>query len=185
MISVAKLRFFRSKLNQTLHRWGQEWELRERFPTAKIEEGVQIKNHDLLALGENVMIQKGTVLHCGGMAWSNGKGGIRIGNSTGISPYCVLYGAGGISIGERCALGPGVIMLSSIEEYRTIKSQREHLLKEIRIGNDVFIGAGSFVNFGVTIGGGVLVYAGSIVTKDLPPNTVCRGIPAEPIGERR
>lgn len=55
---------------------------------------------------------------------------------------------------------------------------------DITIGNDVWLGFRTTVVSGVTIGDGCIVAAGSIVTKDLPPYSICGGIPARPIRSR-
>lgn len=51
----------------------------------------------------------------------------------------------------------------------------------IQVGNNVFIGVRSTIMPGVTIGDNVVIGAGSIVTKDIPSNTVACGVPARPI----
>ena len=48
----------------------------------------------------------------------------------------------------------------------------------IHIGNDVWLGGSCVVLAGVTIGDGAVVAAGSVVTRDVPPNTVVAGNPA-------
>lgn len=53
--------------------------------------------------------------------------------------------------------------------------------KRIHIGNDVWIGRHCMVMDGVTIGDGVTVAAGAIVTKDIPPYAIVGGIPAKVI----
>jgi chloramphenicol O-acetyltransferase type B len=55
--------------------------------------------------------------------------------------------------------------------------------KVILEGNNL-IGYGSTIVGNVTIGWGCIVGAGSLVTKDLPPNMVCVGRPARPIRQR-
>lgn len=52
------------------------------------------------------------------------------------------------------------------------------------IGNDVWIGANVVVLRGVTIGDGAIVAANAVVTKDVPPYTICGGIPAKVIRSR-
>jgi acetyltransferase-like isoleucine patch superfamily enzyme len=52
------------------------------------------------------------------------------------------------------------------------------------IGNDVWLGAGVVVLRGVTIGDGCIVAANAVVTKDLPPYTICGGLPAKVIKQR-
>jgi acetyltransferase-like isoleucine patch superfamily enzyme len=48
----------------------------------------------------------------------------------------------------------------------------------ITIGNDVYLGVRTLVMPGVRIGNRVIVGAGSIVTRDIPDNSVCAGVPA-------
>lgn len=51
----------------------------------------------------------------------------------------------------------------------------------IKIGNRVFIGSNVIIMPGVTIGDDVVIGAGSVVTKSLPDNSVCAGVPCKPI----
>lgn len=53
--------------------------------------------------------------------------------------------------------------------------------RPITIGNDVFIGLRTIIMPGVTIGNNCVIAAGSIVTKDIPDNTVAGGVPARKI----
>lgn len=48
----------------------------------------------------------------------------------------------------------------------------------VRFGRGCFIGANCTVLCGVTVGEGAVVAAGSVVTEDIPPHTLCAGIPA-------
>lgn len=56
--------------------------------------------------------------------------------------------------------------------------------KKTYIGNDVWIGQSAIINAGISIGDGVIVAAGSVVTKDIPPYTVVGGNPAKIIKQR-
>jgi acetyltransferase-like isoleucine patch superfamily enzyme len=51
----------------------------------------------------------------------------------------------------------------------------------VTIGNDVYIGLGSIILDGVTIGDGAVVAAGAVVTKDVPSYTIVGGVPAKVI----
>jgi acetyltransferase-like isoleucine patch superfamily enzyme len=55
------------------------------------------------------------------------------------------------------------------------------LMKPIEIMDNVFIGCNSTILGGVTISNNVVVAAGSVVTKDVPPNSVVAGNPAKVI----
>ncbi|WP_307787687.1 acyltransferase [Mycolicibacterium sp. S2-37] len=54
----------------------------------------------------------------------------------------------------------------------------------VEIGSDVLIGFGSILVGSAKIGDGCIVGAGSVVVGDLPPYTVCAGVPARPIKPR-
>ena len=53
--------------------------------------------------------------------------------------------------------------------------------KPPQIGNNVFIGANSVVIGEIIIGDGAIIGAGSVVTKDVPPNAIVIGNPAKVI----
>ncbi len=64
------------------------------------------------------------------------------------------------------------------QSFRTVGPDRA------TIGNDVWLGAGVVVLRGVTIGDGCIVAANAVVTRDLPPYTICGGLPAKVIKKR-
>jgi acetyltransferase-like isoleucine patch superfamily enzyme len=66
---------------------------------------------------------------------------------------------------------------------QTIRSQGITGKKTI-IGNDVWIGTGAIILAGITIGDGSIVGAGSVVTHDVPGNSVVGGVPAKMIAKR-
>jgi acetyltransferase-like isoleucine patch superfamily enzyme len=51
--------------------------------------------------------------------------------------------------------------------------------EEVRIGHDVWIGAGAMILGGVTVGDGAVIAAGSVVMKDVPPYAIVMGVPAQ------
>lgn len=55
---------------------------------------------------------------------------------------------------------------------------------DIVIGNDVWIGYEAVIFSGVTIGGGAVIGARAVVTKDVPPYTIVGGVPAKVIRRR-
>ena len=68
------------------------------------------------------------------------------------------------------------------EKNKHVKSQPTNL-KKTKIGNDVWIGQSAIVNAGVVIGDGAIIAAGSVVTKDVPANTIVYGNPAKIMGK--
>jgi acetyltransferase-like isoleucine patch superfamily enzyme len=102
-----------------------------------------------------------------------------------ISPRVYLDRAGGITVGDRCVISHDVYLLTHdfsmdrVAERRLGISERELFRRApIVIGEQAFIGMNSMILPGVTIGAGAIVGAGSVVTKDVPADTVVAGNPA-------
>lgn len=99
-----------------------------------------------------------------------------------------LVDDGNIFIGDKVMFGPNVTVATA--NHPILPSLREKALqynKEVHIGNNVWIGAGTVIVPGVTIGDNSVIGAGSVVTKDIPSNVVAVGVPCRvmrEIGER-
>lgn len=139
----------------------------------------RVKSPSRLILGRNVTIQQGTILHCGGKAWSGYRGYIRLGNGVKIGPYCVIYGAGGIELEDYVHLGPGVKLMSQAGKHdiKRLTANPNYLLDAIQIGDGSWIGAGAVVLGGTRIGRCVSVAPNSVVSGIIPDYAVVVGNP--------
>lgn len=109
---------------------------------------------------------------------------IRIGADTFVGHDVIITGADArIDIGENVDIAPRVCIVSGTHRIDTAgeHSAGEGLSKPILIGDGVWIGAGSLIIGGVTIGRKAVIGAGSVVVSDIPPLTVAVGHPARPI----
>ncbi|MBD3245973.1 MAG: hypothetical protein GF333_03085 [Candidatus Omnitrophica bacterium] len=113
---------------------------------------------------------------------------ISLGVNAHINQYCCIWASqrARIVLGDNLLMGPGVKIFASNhgtgrEKVMTAQPWRE---KDVVIGNDVWLGANAVVTSGVTIGDGAVIAAGAVVTKDIPPYTICGGIPAKVLRER-
>lgn len=89
---------------------------------------------------------------------------------------------GSLYIGDRVSIAPGVILtLTSHPNASKIRTEISYKPSEIRIEDDVWIGAGAIILNGITIGEGAIVGAGSVVTHDVEPYTIVAGNPARKI----
>ena len=94
-------------------------------------------------------------------------------------------------IGRRVAISPGVIFVSAsapnVSHLLGIPGFQRRYVKKgtIRVGDDAWLGAGSIILPGVSIGTGAIVGAGAVVTKDVPDWALVAGIPARIMGDVR
>ncbi len=86
-----------------------------------------------------------------------------------------------ITIGNNVAIARDVIIRDN--DAHEILEKDHKSVKEVTIGNNVWIGNRAMIMKGVHIGDGAIVAAGAIVTKDVPPNTMVAGVPAKVIKE--
>jgi acetyltransferase-like isoleucine patch superfamily enzyme len=114
---------------------------------------------------------------------------IRIGDNTFVNHLCSIWAApkSSITIGNDVLLGPGTCLIASNHGTYAdeLVREQEGEDRDIAIGNDVWLGANVSVLAGVTIGDGCIVGAGAVVTKNLPPRSICVGVPAKVIGWRK
>lgn len=107
---------------------------------------------------------------------------IRAGENLFINTGCVFLDPGEIVIGDNVSIGPNTQILTAT--HPTDPKERlecDDLAKPITIGSDVFIGGGSILCPGVSIGEGTTIGAGSVVTKDIPGHVVAVGNPCRVI----
>jgi len=97
---------------------------------------------------------------------------LTVGDNVFIGHGSSLHLAAGITIGNDCMLAGGTSIGESI---------REEEAKPVTIGNNVWLGSRCQVLKGVSIGDNAVIAARSLVTKDIPPNTVAAGSPAKVI----
>jgi acetyltransferase-like isoleucine patch superfamily enzyme len=108
---------------------------------------------------------------------------IRIGNYCLICPGVRISAATSITIGDSCMMASSAYITDA--DWHGIYDRTDYIGKTapIRIGNNVWIGDSSIICKGVTIGDNAIIGAGSVVTRDIPANTVAAGNPANIVKE--
>jgi len=103
---------------------------------------------------------------------------LKIGKNVFINFDCVFLDLGGITIEDNVLIAPKVSLLT--EGHPLESANRQGLVaKPIHIKKKAWIGAGATILQGVIIGENAVVAAGSVVSKDVPNNTIVGGIPAK------
>jgi len=118
---------------------------------------------------------------------------ITIADHVHINHYTYLDGSAKLEIGEGTQIGGwvGIYTHSSHlairlegEEYFKISEEdkKAYFLEPVKIGKYVFIGNGTLILPGVTIGEGSFIQPRSFVMTDIPPRSIVKGHPAKIIG---
>lgn len=105
--------------------------------------------------------------------------GILLGESVFINYNCVMLDSGFIRIGSHTLVGPNCSFYTpqhpmAYEERR----KPQETAYPITVGEDCWIGGNVTICPGVTIGDRCIIAAGSVVTKDIPSDSLAAGCPA-------
>ena len=110
--------------------------------------------------------------------YTSGGENILVGRNVFINQNCTMYDLGGIDIGDDVMIGPNVSIITSGHPIEPSKRRDFVIASPIRIGNNVWIAACATIIGGVSVGDNSVVAAGSVVTRDVPPNSLVGGNPA-------
>lgn len=150
-------------------------------PDCVFEAGVLVFHPENISLGRNVYVGHQSILK------GYYKNELTIGDETWIGQQVFMHAAGGLTIGARVGIGPGVKILTS--QHREAGRDTPVLFSPIElapvvIADDADLGIGAIVLPGVTIGRGAVVGAGAVVTRDVPAYAVVAGSPARILRHR-
>lgn len=157
--------------------------------------------------GRDITIGKGTIIACGAKVIVGGgkivlgpkcyietgavlnayHGEIICGHHVSVNYHSVLYGHGGLHIGNDCRIAAHVVIIPAEHNFRdagTLIRKQGVTQKGITVGNDVWLGAGSVVLDGAHIADGCVIGANSTVKGQTEAYTVYVGSPAKAASRR-
>ena len=136
----------------------------------------QILKNLLAEIGENCYIEP--PLHANWGKYTH------FGNNVYANFNLTLVDDTDIFVGDNVMFGPnGIIATAGHPVDPPLREKVAQFNIPVRIGKNVWIGAGAIVLPGVTIGDHSVIGAGSVVTKDIPPNVVAVGNPCRVLRE--
>ena len=110
--------------------------------------------------------------------------GVRIGNGVDISSFVFIEETYPhlVTIEDGVDLGPKVTIVTHDSSKHNLKQDIPIKTAQVTIKKNAYIGAGAIILPGVTIGESSIVGAGSVVTRDVPKESIVVGVPAKVIG---
>ena len=167
--------------------------LRRRYLTGY---GRRLRTDGLAFIGPGVTIQIGRRgrVELGRWSWlGHGakvrchEGVVSIGAKTVLGQECTISAYQQVSIGRECVIADRAMLIDFdhgvVDVERPIRLQGIYK-RDVRVGNNVWIGYGACILRGVTIGDNAIVGTSAVVTRDVPANAVVAGIPARVIRMR-
>jgi len=167
--------------------------LRRRFLSAY---GRRLHTDGLAFIGPRVVIEIGRQgrVNLGRWSWlGHGtkirahEGTISIGAKTVVGQECTISAFRHVSIGRECVIADRVMLIDfdhgAAEVERPVRLQGIYK-RDVRVGNNVWIGYGACILRGVTVGDNAIVGTSAVVTRDVPANAVVAGVPARVVRMR-
>jgi acetyltransferase-like isoleucine patch superfamily enzyme len=140
------------------------------------------ESNDGISIGANAYVGRNSILSCK-------EGSIHLDDYCNVSANCMILSETEVSLGKYCFLAGNCYLVAggnhSFDKVSVpIMFQPSYSKGGIKIGEDVWLGAGAIVLDGVEIGRGSVVGAGSVLTKSLPENSIAVGSPARRVRVR-
>ena len=144
----------------------------------------------LSCLTENAKIHIGEGTRIRSYAQIHADGGfVKMGRRCLVNSFCVLNGAGGLTIGDDVLIAAQTTIITGNHAFddpsRSIRDQAaDSTQKGVLIGDDVWMGFGVRIMDGVKIGSHSVLAAGAVITHDVPENSVVAGVPGRVLRKR-
>ena len=146
------------------------------------EPGVLVFHPENIEVGDDVYVGHQAILK------GYYKNRLVIGNRSWIGQQAFLHAAGGITVGVRVGIGPGVKILTSTHDLPDDPAvpimDGPLRFAAVVLGDGCDVGVGAIILPGVTVGRGAQIGAGAVVTRDVPDGAIAAGVPARILGHR-
>lgn len=147
---------------------------------ATIGAGSTIVTGDLL-LADGALLGDGVSVDLSG--GRNRDSSLSVGYAGLVGARTYINTCRAVSLDTESALGPGVVILTH-SYWQSVLDGYSATFEPVRLERDAFVGAGTHVLPGVTVGCGAVVMANSTVVRDVPAETLVGGVPADVLREK-
>ena len=109
------------------------------------------------------------------------EGMISIGAKTVMGQECTISAYQHVSIGRECVIADRVMLIDfdhGVVDVETPIRLQGIYKRDVRVGNNVWMGYGACILRGVTVGDNAVIGTNAVVTRDVPANAVVAGVPA-------
>lgn len=163
---------------------GRRFGFRSCGENVTIYEWVRVIDPGSITIGSHVIVDDFVLL--------DGGRSLTIGSHVHIASHAGIVGGGTVVLEDFAGLAPGVRLISGTEVMDgsgltnpTIPEPLRAVRRgTIRVGRHALLGTNVVVHPDVTIGEGTIVGSQSLVTRDLPPWSICHGTPARVVRPR-
>ena len=133
------------------------------------------ERHDLI---QRILGRTGQRLHIEPAFWCDYGNNIEVGERFYANHNCVILDCAPVRFGDHVMIGPNCGFYTACHPIDpTQRNQGVEFAKSITVGSNVWFGGSCTVLPGVTIGDNCVIGAGSVVTRDIPANSVAVGNP--------
>ena len=160
----------------------------------RLREGLLLDGLAFIGPGCSIEVGRRATVELGRWSWvghgckiRSHEGSVSIGAKTVLGQECTISAFQHVSIGRECVIADRVMMIDfdhgMVEVERPIRLQGIYK-RDVRVGNNVWIGYGACILRGVTVGDNAVIGTNAVVTRDVPANAVVGGVPARVIRMR-
>lgn len=152
------------------------WEFNQLKPS-QLEEKARYMKEAFAECGDNCYIELPFRANWGGHH-------VHFGDSVYANSNLTMVDDGHIYVGDKVMFGPNVTVATANHPIEpSLRARGLQYNKDVHIGENTWIGAGTVIVPGVHIGKDTVIGAGSVVTKDIPDNVVAVGNPCKVLRE--
>lgn len=132
----------------------------------KVSQSVKfnIKKDSIVEINKNCRIRRNVSFYC------YDKAKIYIGDNVFINENCIISARKQVKIGDNCILGNNISIYDNNHDFKN--NITKYVCDEVIIGDNTWIGCNVIILKGVKIGKNCVIGAGSLITKNIPDNSI-------------